>query len=240
MADDRPMQDVAAAIAELQRQIADLASTTAARLVRRPTGDIEPTLRTTAKPDTLLLNGAVLSRATYSGLWAWVSENGLSPSVFGPGDGATTFALPDLSGRVLMGAGTLLINGGTNGNDDYRVGQVGGLTLRAIGLGALPRHNHSGETGAANRPHFHGGQTDNDGGHGGHFPGSRFDAASGPGQLGLAAWNSGGGARSHSHHFTSATENVTHEHGFTTSESGDGTPFDVRQPYVVCNFLIWT
>jgi microcystin-dependent protein len=231
------MLDVAAAIAELQRQLADLASTTAARLVRRPTGDIEPTLRTTAKPDTLLLDGATISRTVYSSLWAWVSENSLSPAVFGPGDGATTFSLPDMSGRVLMGSGKLLLNGGVNGNDEYRVGQIGGFTLRAIGLGALPRHSHGGTTGWSDRPHRHGGQTDHDGGgHGRHWDGPGLVGAGGNAAPIKNAESDG----RHSHHFTTATEDVGHMHGFTTGEVGDGLPFDVRQPYFVCNYLIWT
>ena len=43
-------------------------------------------------------NGAAISRATYGTLFASIGTN------YGPGDGATTFNLPDLRGEFLRGA----------------------------------------------------------------------------------------------------------------------------------------
>lgn len=43
-------------------------------------------------------NGATVSRTTYATLFAAIG------STYGPGDGATTFALPDLRGEFLRGA----------------------------------------------------------------------------------------------------------------------------------------
>ena len=224
--------------------------TTAARIGRKSTGDMEITFRTTPKPHTLFLRGQTLLRADYPALWQWVQENdAVFEDAFGPGDGSTTFTLPDMQGRVPIAAGTInqgdIYTGGA-GVETYYIGRVGGLTSRFISMSVMPPHRHSGTTGAASRPHYHGGQTDTDGGHGGHFPGSQYNAAAGS-ALGLAAWNSGGGARSHSHHFTTATENVTHEHGFVTSWEGGNSdfstgsfPLDMRQPYMTVNWLIWT
>src|SRR5690606_22100892 len=75
MADDRPAIDPVAAIAELQRRLDDLESTTAARIGRKSTGDMEITFRTTPKPHTLFLRGQTLLRADYPALWQWVQEN---------------------------------------------------------------------------------------------------------------------------------------------------------------------
>jgi microcystin-dependent protein len=56
----------------------------------------------------LRLNGGTVSRVTYAGLWgfAQVSGNiaaagGWTEGKFGPGDGSTTFQLPDLRGNFL-------------------------------------------------------------------------------------------------------------------------------------------
>lgn len=48
----------------------------------------------------LICDGRAVSRATYAGLFNVIS------TVFGTGDGSTTFNLPDTRGRTLVGAGT--------------------------------------------------------------------------------------------------------------------------------------
>lgn len=52
------------------------------------------------------------------------------------GNGATTFALPDLRGRAVIGAGS----GGPVGN--YTVGQIGGTPTVTLLTNNLPIHNH--------------------------------------------------------------------------------------------------
>lgn len=68
---------------------------------------------TSAPAGTLKKNGALISRTTYAGLWAWVQAN--APVVtdgnwlsgwhgaFSSGDGSTTFRLPDNRGEFLRG-----------------------------------------------------------------------------------------------------------------------------------------
>jgi microcystin-dependent protein len=53
------------------------------------------------------------------------------------GDGRTTFALPDLRGRVAIHPG----NG--PGLSDYRLGQKGGAETRTLTTAELPSHSHS-------------------------------------------------------------------------------------------------
>ena len=248
MADDRPAVDLVAAVADLQRRLNDLESTTVARLGRKSTGDMEITLRTTPKEHTLFLRGQTLQRAAYPNLWQWVVENdAVFENAFGAGDGATTFTLPDMQGRVPITAGTINqgdIFAGGGGVETYYIGRTGGLTHRFISTAVMPPHRHSGTTGVSNRPHFHGGQTDHDGGnHGRHWDGGGL-VGGGANSVPLKSNDSGG---AHSHHFTTATENVGHEHGFTTSwEGGDEAfepgsfPLDLRVPYMTVNWLIWT
>lgn len=53
------------------------------------------------------------------------------------GNGQTTFALPDLRGRTIIGAGPM--PGGAN----YVVGQVGGNANTTLTVAQLPAHNHA-------------------------------------------------------------------------------------------------
>lgn len=53
------------------------------------------------------------------------------------GDGQTTFNVPDLNGRVAVGAGQP-----ANGSN-YQLGQVGGINTVTLNAGQLPAHGHS-------------------------------------------------------------------------------------------------
>lgn len=66
----------------------------------------------------LLCNGATVSRSTYAALFAAIG------TAYGVGDGSTTFHLPDMRGRVAVGAG-----------------QGSGLTNRTLG-GSFGEENH--------------------------------------------------------------------------------------------------
>jgi len=69
-----------------------------------------------------------------------ISSNSALFSILGTiygGDGRSTFALPDLRGRVPVGAG----NG--PGLSDYREGAKGGRESGPITIAEMPSHNHS-------------------------------------------------------------------------------------------------
>lgn len=61
-------------------------------------GDIIPHMGTTAPPGTLVCDGSEVSREAYAELYEEIG------SLCGQGDGSTTFNLPDLRGRWMMGA----------------------------------------------------------------------------------------------------------------------------------------
>lgn len=79
---------------------------------------------TTPNSSWVLCNGSAISRTTYSSLFTVIG------TTYGVGDGATTFNVPDLRGRVPVG-----------------FGQGTGLTNRTMaasgGSEALASHNHS-------------------------------------------------------------------------------------------------
>ena len=60
----------------------------------------------------LLCNGATVSRTTYAALFAIVG------TIFGAGDGSTTFLLPDYRDRMPVGAGTTYAAAVTGGSKD--------------------------------------------------------------------------------------------------------------------------
>lgn len=66
---------------------------------------------TTAPPGFIKKNGALLSRSTYAALWAYAQASGNMAATdgvwqvgqFSPGDGATTFRIPDGRGGFVRG-----------------------------------------------------------------------------------------------------------------------------------------
>lgn len=212
MTDVRNPEDVVTAVIELQARLKDLEASLRVRVARRPTGDVEINLTHEAKPDTLFLQGQLVNRATYANLWQWVVDRGLSPQVFGVGNGTTTFQLPDFGGRTLRGT-----------DPTNPLGSYFGSAI--IPYGAMPRHAHgTNNTGG----HTHGLVTDNDGYH--------DQIAVPPGNTGAqSVWHGNGGGWSHNHGATTSN-NGLHVHDLTLEGNGDP---HVGPSYAV-NFLIWT
>lgn len=108
-----------------------------------PAGTVIAYLSEITPTGWLQCNGGVVSRTTYSNLFAAIGTR------YGAGDGATTFDLPDFRGRAIFGAG--------NGT---------GLTLRSLGdsfgeethtltLPETPAHTHDidgNPLGGSNQP----------------------------------------------------------------------------------------
>lgn len=67
---------------------------------RSPTGVINQFAGSAAPTGWLLCDGALITRADYADLFAVIGET------YGAGDGTTTFALPNLKGKVLFGLDT--------------------------------------------------------------------------------------------------------------------------------------
>lgn len=93
-------------------------------------GMIMPFAGNFAPPGWMMCNGQTLNISQYSALYAILGTS------YG-GDGRSTFALPNLNGRALVGAGQL--SGGSN----YVVGQTGGAEKVTLNTNQLPTHNHT-------------------------------------------------------------------------------------------------
>jgi microcystin-dependent protein len=229
MADDRPAEDPVEAIARISRELEDLRTTTAARLIRRPVGDIEAVLLSSPKTDTLLLQGQTVNRADYPGLWQWVESKGLSPSVFGAGNGTTTFVLPDFRGRVIRGS---------NATDG--VGITVGADSIVLTAAQMPQHTHTLNT-VANHQHARGGGnrfTNTIPDHGAHVSSANVNHPTGTGYMHghTPSWGAGEGSHNHTVDPGDAAGGHTHSVG----NAGTGTAFDNRQASIGVNWLIWT
>lgn len=99
-----------------------------------PSGVISAFGGTSPPAGWLFCNGAPVSRGSYSNLFAAIG------TTWGAGDGASTFNLPDLSGRFLRAAG---------GPDAVTLGGVGGASTVTLLPANLPPHTHQMQ-------HYHG------------------------------------------------------------------------------------
>lgn len=102
-----------------------------------PTGALVAWLTDAAPTNWLLCYGQSVSRATYAALYAVIG------TVFGVGDGSTTFNLPDTRGRVMVGQDDM---GGVAANRlaaANALAVTGGASTHTLTTAELPSHSHS-------------------------------------------------------------------------------------------------
>tara|TARA_R100000655_G_scaffold40184_2_gene75824 strand:+ start:80 stop:1498 length:1419 start_codon:yes stop_codon:yes gene_type:complete len=108
-----------------------------------PAGSVIPYAGTSAPTGFLLCDGSAVSRSTYAALFGVIGET------YGAGDGSSTFALPDLRGRIVAGkddmggsAASKLTNQ-SGGVDGDALGAKGGSETQALVEANLPAHTHT-------------------------------------------------------------------------------------------------
>lgn len=101
----------------------------------------------TAPAHWLLCYGQAVDRTTYADLFAIIS------TTYGVGDGATTFNVPDLRGRVVIAtddmggsAASRITASSTNGGNAVTLGGVGGAQTHTLVSGEMPAHTHTIES----------------------------------------------------------------------------------------------
>lgn len=90
-------------------------------------------LQTSTSNKYLMCNGQLVSRSTYSALFAKFGE------LFSAGDGSTTFGLPNYQGMFLRGMGNQIINGTNYGNYN---------STYAPDQDSVQDHTHAGQAGS--------------------------------------------------------------------------------------------
>jgi microcystin-dependent protein len=108
-----------------------------------PTGMIFPFAGATCPAGSLPADGAAVSRASYAALWTLIA------TTYGSGDGSTTFNVPDLRGRTVVGTGQGAGLTNRSRNDS------GGAETHTLTKGEMPGHNHLGVTGGQTADHSH-------------------------------------------------------------------------------------
>ncbi|CAM1346405.1 phage tail protein [Tenacibaculum crassostreae] len=155
-----------------------------------------------------------------------ISSNTALFSIIGTmygGDGRTTFALPDLRGRVAISAGR------GPGLQDYRQGPGGGSEFRTLSVAQMPSHNHilslTGLAGAVDIP-----VNTNSGDEDESNPGAGVLANNGGDRFASEATPNA--------KYGGQTLPVTVTGNGTTLNNGGNQSFDNRQPYTVVRYII--
>lgn len=182
-----------------------------------PTGTLHAFAGATAPLGYLLCDGTAVSRTTYASLFAVVG------TTYGSGNGSTTFNLPDLRGRVPVGAGT---DGNVQNTYNPSRGAKFGDYRMAV-------HSHSGTTGYMNQNWAHGHSID---GPGGHSHGVNFGGLSGLVTFVFSPSGVWSGCYGGQADFATNTD-TNHTHSFNTDNSGSGVGLNMP-PSLGVNYII--
>lgn len=183
----------------------------------------------------LLCDGSAVSRSTYADLF------NILDTTYGEGDGETTFNLPNLSGKVIVGS-----------SESYPLGTTGGEETHVLTSGEIPSHNHEVPqhghsndiaaktpvlTHSVTQPAFTYAST-------GGTKGSRVI---GTGGYAIAGTSTAAATRSanvvmanHAAATCSTTGSVTDCAAFDTATSGGGIAHNNMQPFIAINYIIYT
>jgi len=183
-----------------------------------PSGAIFDFAGATAPSGYLLCYGQAVSRTTYADLFAAIG------TVYGSGDGSTTFNIPDARGRVsagkddMGGSAANRLTGLSGGVSGSTLGAVGGGQTHTLTTAQLASHTHTGTT-ASDGAHTHTANIYN----------------SGSGEPSSPKYTSGlfdSGSN------ITTSSSGTHTHTFTTASSGSGDAHNNVQPTIIFNKII--
>ncbi|KQI66971.1 hypothetical protein AN189_18120 [Loktanella sp. 3ANDIMAR09] len=165
----------------------------------RDVGEVFEVMGKSAPRGALVLDRATVSRTEFARLWAHAQENelvdpaGAEATLFGPGDGSTTFDLPDFQDLFRRAAGS-------------------GRAVGSYEEGANKAHTHGASTNSAGS-HSHSGTTDTHAHDHDLEQGRVFVSEATSGTV-FGVLRDGGGS------FGSDTSNDSHNHGFSTNSAG--------------------
>lgn len=94
-----------------------------------PVGAIEIFAGSTAPSGWLICDGSAVSRTTYANLFDVIG------TTYGNGDGSTTFNIPDLKGKVIVGLDS-------SDTDFDTLGETGGEKTHTLTIDEMPAHKH--------------------------------------------------------------------------------------------------
>jgi microcystin-dependent protein len=157
--------------------------------------------------------GQAISRTTYATLFA------IMGTTYGPGDGSTTFNLPDKTGRVSAmkeAAVMRLTAAGFTGNSTL-MGATGGAATETLVTANLPPYTPAGMNSTASS--------------------TVSDVVQAP--SGLVSEGAGGGANTAIAGTATTSALTIQAQTFTgTAQGGTSTPIATVQPTIICNYII--
>lgn len=188
----------------------------------REIGDGHMTFRTgPAHSAELILNGQNASRVTYAALML------IPGMVAGPGDGVTTFTLPNLSGAVPVGWDT-------SQAEFSLIGKTGGAKTVTLTGSQMPSHSHGGSVSDETANHTH------------DFGWQRDDTNPVLAMAGSAA--PAGGWTSYQVHQVNyfgfhgsgfgTTGGISNNHSHLIGAEGGNQPHNNLQPYLTCQWAV--
>jgi microcystin-dependent protein len=193
-----------------------------------PSGMLTMTAASTAPSGWMLCNGSAISRTTYADLFTAIG------TTYGVGDGSTTFNIPDLRGRVAVGADS-------SQTEFDALAETGGTKTVTLTTSQIPVHNHSinhdhaafnATSGGISANHTHGLNA-----LAGNDQGSGFGHARAAGGQGFGLnYSTGTVSSDHSHTTTIDVPNFAG----TSGDAGSGSAHNNLQPYIVVNYIIKT
>lgn len=95
-----------------------------------PAGSVIPYIKAIAPENWLVCDGSAVSRTDYSELFNVIG------TTFGTGDGSTTFNLPNLKGKTIVGLDS-------SDTDFNQIGKTLGEKTHTLTVAEMPSHNHS-------------------------------------------------------------------------------------------------
>lgn len=189
-----------------------------------PTGTIQPFAASSEPSGYLPCDGAAVSRTQFANLYGVIGET------WGAGDGVSTFNVPDLRGRFLIGAGGA-----------YTVAQTGGAASLTLTTPQLPAHNHGvtdpGHTHTfTGTPHTH---TITDPGHvHTSLVASSTNTAGAAAGTGVAGDTGSATTGITINNATAGGTNASATTGVTTTNTGTGAAIDIRPPFAGVTYII--
>lgn len=200
-----------------------------------PAGVISQYAGSSAPSGYLLCEGQTVSRSTYASLFTAIG------TAYGAGDGSTTFALPNLKGRIPVGR--------DSAQTEFDVlGETGGAKTHTLSTAEMPSHTHTQDAhNHSQNAHAHSvydpshshppasgyisiPQNSYPNGTSWYFPG-------GGGYLNANAGNTGYAGTGVQIYNNTATNNATTA---TNQNTGGGGAHNNLQPYITVNYIIKT
>lgn len=201
-----------------------------------PTGAVTPYAGSTAPAGWLFCYGQAVSRTTYAALFAVTS------TLYGVGDGSTTFNLPDLRGRTAFGDDNMggstagRVTSAGSGITGTTLGATGGSESKTLTTTELPAHTHTGTTnGGSAHKHFAFGDEDSGTSNDITATDSTANNATAGSSYSMAPTPS---VVEPSVGFTSSES--AHTHTFTSASSGSGSAFGIMPPTIILSYIIKT